>query len=44
MIQLHIYTHIIFEVIFHYRLLQGIDYSSLCCTVSLYRLCVYFFN
>lgn len=29
-IQLYIYTHIIFEIILHYRLLQVIDYSSLC--------------
>ena len=29
-IQLYIYMHIIFEIIFHYRLLQDIDYSSLC--------------
>lgn len=25
-IQLHIYTHIVFEVIFHYRLLQDIEF------------------
>ena len=28
-IQLHLYTYIIFQIIFHYRLLQGIDYISL---------------
>ena len=32
-IQLYIYTYIIFEIIFHHRLLlQDIDYSSLCYT------------
>ena len=29
------YTHILFQIIFHYRLWQGIDYSSLCYTVKL---------
>ena len=28
-IQLYIYTYIIFEIIFHYRLSQDIDYNSL---------------
>ena len=42
-IQLHIFTHIVFEVIFHYRLLQDIDYSPLSHTVNLYHLCVYLF-
>ena len=28
-IQLYKYTYIIFQIIFHYRLLQDIDYSSL---------------
>ena len=27
-------THIIFEIIFHHRLLQDIDYNSLCYTVN----------
>ena len=31
-IQLYKCTYIIFEIIFHYRLLQHIDYSSLCYT------------
>ena len=30
--QLYIYTYIIFQIIFHYRLLQDIDYGSLCYT------------
>ena len=34
-IQLYIYTYIIFKIIFHYRLLWDIDYSSSCCTVHL---------
>ena len=34
-IQLYIHTYISFEIIFHYRLLQDIDYSSLCYTVNL---------
>ena len=34
-IQLHRYTYIIFEVIFYHRLLQDIDYSSLCYTANL---------
>jgi len=29
MIQLYIHTYITFEIIFHYKLLQDIDYSSL---------------
>ena len=33
MIQLYMYMYIIFEVTFHYRLLQDIDYSSLGYTV-----------
>ena len=37
-IQLHIQTYIIFQIIFHYRLLQDIDYSSLCycCLLNIY--------
>ena len=34
-IQLHLYTHIIFQIIFHYRLLQDIDYSSQCYMANL---------
>ena len=33
-IQLFIYTYIIFKIIFHYRLLQDIEYSSLCYKVG----------
>ena len=33
-IQVYIYTYIIFEVILHYKLLQDIDYSSLCYTIG----------
>ena len=34
-IQVYIYTYIIFEVILNYKLLQDIDYSSPCYTVNL---------
>ena len=34
-IQLYKYTYIIFDLIFHHRLLQDIDYSSQWCTVNL---------
>ena len=30
-----IYVYILFQVLFHYRLLQTTDYSSLCCTACL---------
>ena len=43
-IQLYIYTHITFQIIFHYRLLQDIDYSSLGCSVNLYCLLLIFFK
>ena len=44
-IQLYIDTFIIFEIIFHCRLLQDIDYSSLCYTVNLCCLLhIYFFK
>ena len=43
-IQLYIYTYIIFEIIFHYRLLQNIDYSSLCYIVSFCCLLYIFLN
>ena len=33
-IQLYIYIYIIFQILFHYRLLQDIKYSSLCYTVG----------
>ena len=43
-IQSYIHTYIIFEIIFHYRLLQDIKYSSLCYIVNLcYLLHIYFF-
>ena len=34
-IQLYVYTCIIFQITFHHRLLQDIVYSSLCYTVKL---------
>ena len=34
-IQLYKYIYVIFEIIFHHRLLQDIDYGSLCYTVNL---------
>ena len=43
-IQLYMYTYIIFQIIFCYRLLQNIDYSSLhcivnlCCLVHIYKI------
>ena len=30
----HTHTHILFPILFSYRLLQNIEYSSLCCTVG----------
>ena len=33
-IQLYIYIYIYFQILFHYRLLQDIEYSSLCYTVG----------
>ena len=41
---LYIYTYIIFEIIFHYRLLQDTKYSSLCYTVNLCYLFYIYFN
>ena len=32
---IHIYIYILFQILFHYRLLQDIEYSSLCYTVRL---------
>ena len=29
-----IHMYILFQILFHYRLLQGIEYSSLCYTVG----------
>jgi len=43
-IQLYIYTYIIFDIIWHYRLLQDNDYSSLHDTVNLCRLLHVFFK
>ena len=43
-IQLYMYTYIIFQIIFCYRLLQNIDYSSLyyivnlCCLLHIYKI------
>ena len=37
---IHIYTHILFQILFSYRLLQNIEYSSLCYSMSL--LFIYF--
>ena len=31
---IHICLYILFQILFHYRLLQDIDYSSLCYTVG----------
>ena len=31
----HIYMYVYFQILFHYRLLQGIEYSSLCYTTNL---------
>ena len=33
MIQFYIYIYILFQILFHYKLLQEIEYSSLCYTV-----------
>ena len=33
-IQLYIYISILFQTLFHYRLSQDIEYSSLCYTVG----------
>ena len=33
-IQLYIHVYILFRTLFHYRLLQDIEYSSLCCKVG----------
>ena len=33
-IQLWVHVHILFHILFHYGLLQGIESSSLCCTVG----------
>ena len=43
-IQLYIYKYNIFQTIFHDRLLQDTDYSSLCCTVDLCCLLHIFFK
>ena len=34
-IQLYMYTYIIFQIIFHSRLLQDTDYTSLCYAVNI---------
>ena len=43
MIQLYIYTYIIFKIIFYCKLLQDIDYSFLCYTVNLVGHCISIF-
>ena len=43
-IQLYICIHITFQIIFHYRLLPDIDYSSLGCSVNLCCLLLIFFK
>ena len=42
-IQLYIYMCILFQVLFHYKLLKDIEYSSLCYTVGPCCLPVFFF-
>ena len=42
-IQLYKYTYIIFETIFHHKLLQDTDSSSLCYTVYFVACCVSIF-
>ena len=32
---IYVYVYILFQILFHYKLLQDIEYSSLCCTVGL---------
>ena len=42
---IHTHIYIIFQIMFHYRLFQVIDYSYLCYTVNLWCLLyIYFFN
>ena len=44
-IQLYIYTYVIFKIILHYRLLQVTDFSSLSYIVNFYWLLqIYFLN
>ena len=43
-IQLYVYTRIIFQIIFHYRLLQDIVDSSLCYRVKLCCLLLIYFS
>ena len=33
-IYINIYTYVLFQILFHYRLLQDTEYSSLCYTVG----------
>ena len=37
---MYTYVHILFQILFHYRLLQDTEFSSLCYTV---RMCFFFF-
>ena len=38
---IHMYISIVFQILFHYRLLQAIEYSSMCYTAGLF-LKIYF--
>ena len=33
------YTYFLFQILFHYKLLQDFEYSFLCCTVDPYFFC-----
>ena len=39
-VYIHIYTHTLFKIVFHYRLLQDNEYSSLCCIGGPYWLSI----
>ena len=43
-IQLYIYIYNIFEIIFHYRLLQDIDYSSCAIQLAFVAYCISIFK
>ena len=38
--KIYIYTHTLFQIFFHYKLLQDIEYSSLALTVGPYCLSI----
>ena len=47
-IYMHIHAYILFQILFHFRLLQDIEYSSLCyvvgpCLSVLFILIIFFF-